>query len=294
MIPAYGGLVKRPAVAALLAVILAAGLLVAQQELDRPISSARLSEILGNDDGANPSFIGNYEDDKSIVQDKKTSNQFVFVRLIYNGRIQVFPHYAKNWYTDYPKGDKQLIWALRRLTQLDIAENERAIAVTNPDLFKYPFVYTSEPGQMVLSDKDAEIMREYLKRGGFWMLDDFWGSFEWGNMEAELKKVLPDAEIRDIPLDHPIFNEFFTVERLKQVPSIAYLINPGHITWEQDGFVPQCKGIWDKEGRLAVVINHNTDLGDAYQWMDIPEYPYEFSSYAYRVAVNTIVYALSH
>ena len=291
---------KRPAVAALLAVILTAGLLLAQQELsppvnqDRPISSARLNEILSNDDGADPNFLGNYEDSKSIVQDKKTSNQFVFVRLIYNGRIQIQPHYAKNWYTDSPKADKQLIWALRRLTNLDVAEHERAIAIPNPDLFKYPFLYTSEPGQMVLTDKDAGIMREYLNRGGFWMLDDFWGSFEWANMEAEMKKVLPDAEIRDIPLDHPIFNEFYKVDRLKQTPSIAYLINPGHITFEQDGFVPQCKGIWDKEGRLAVVINHNTDLGDAYQWMDIPEYPYEFSSYAYRVAVNTIVYALSH
>ncbi len=293
---------KRPAAVALLCMILTASLLLAQRELnppadqDRPISQARLAEILGSDDGANPDFIGSYDDAKSIEQDKQLTNQFVFTRLIYNGRIQdSFPrHYAKNWYTDYPKGDRQLIWALRRLTQLDIAENERAIAITNPDLFRYPFIYTSEPGQMVLTSKDAEIMREYLGRGGFWMLDDFWGSFEWGNLAAEMKKVLPEGEIKDIPLDHPIFNEMFKVERLKQVPSIAYLINPGHITWEQDGFVPECKGIWDKKGRLVVVINHNTDLGDAYQWMDIPEYPYEFSSYAYRIAVNTIVYALSH
>ena len=291
---------KRPALAALLAVTLTAGLLRAQQELtppvprDRPISQARLREILDNDDGADPNFMGSYDDAKLIEQDKQNTNQFVFVRLIYNGRIQTIPHYAKNWYTDSPKADKQLIWALRRLTQLDVAEHERAIAITDPTLFRYPFIYTSEPGQMVLTTKDAEIMREYLQRGGFWMLDDFWGSFEWGNMEAEMKKVLPDAEIRDIPLDHPIFSEFYKIDRLKQTPSIAYLINPGHITWEQDGFVPECKGLWDKEGRLVAVMNHNTDLGDAYQWMDIPEYPYEFSAYAYRVAVNTIVYALSH
>ena len=61
-----------------------------------------------------------------------------------------------------------------------------AIAVTDPDLFKYPFLYTSEPEQMVLSDKDAAIMREYLARGGFWMLDDNWGTFEWAAMERQL------------------------------------------------------------------------------------------------------------
>jgi Domain of unknown function (DUF4159) len=267
----YGCLVKRTTAAALLTTILAAGFL-----------SAQIQEELG--------LVGDYADAKRIVQDREEPNGFVFVRLIYNGRI---PGYIKNWYTDYPDGDKHLVWALRRLTQLDVAEHERAIAINDPELFRYPFVYTSEPGQMVLTPDDAKIMREYLERGGFWMLDDFWGSFEWSNMAAEMKKVLPDAEIQDIPLSHPLFHQFFDVDRLKQVPSLAYLYNGG-ITWEQDGFAPQCKGIWDKNGRLVVVINHNTDLGDAYEHMDVPEYPYEFSSYAYRVAVNTFMYALSH
>jgi len=261
--------VKGTATAALLVTIFAAGFLSAQEELG---------------------LRGNYDDAKKIIQEKQQSNQFVFARLIYNGRI---PGYIKNWYTDYPKGDEQLIWALRRLTQLDVAEHEHAIALTDPELFRYPFVYTSEPGQMLLTPEDAKIMREYLDRGGFWMLDDFWGSFEWGNMAAEMKKVLPNAEIQNIPLSHPLFHQFFDVDRLKQVPSLAYLQNGG-ITYEQDGFTPECKGIWDDKGRLVVVINHNTDLGDAYEWMDLKEYPYEFSSYAYRIAVNTFMYALSH
>ena len=246
--------------------------------------------------GQNPiqdelSLLGNYDDAKRIVQDEEETNQFVFVRLIFNGRI---PGYIKNWYTDYPDGDNHLIWALRRLTELNVAEHGRVIAINDPQLFRFPFVYTSEPGQMILTPEDAKFMREYLERGGFWMLDDFWGSFEWGNFAAEMKKVLPDAEIRDLPISHPLFHQFYDVDRLKQVPSLAYIYNPGHITHEQDGFEADCKGIWDKEGRLVVVIHHNTDLGDAYEHMDHPEYPYEFSSYAYRVAVNTFMYALSH
>jgi hypothetical protein len=262
-------MLKRFAAAFVLVALVMAGLLFAQEELN---------------------LIGSYDDVASIVQPTHPTNQFVFVRLIYNGRI---PYYIKNWYTDYPKGDEQLIWALRRMTHLDVAEDERAIAITDPALFSYPFIYTSEPGQMVLSSTDARIMRDYLERGGFWMLDDFWGSFEWANMAAEMKKILPDAEIKDIPMSHPIFHEFFDIKEIKQVPSLAYLYNGG-ITHEQDGFKAECKGIWDKNGRLVVVINHNTDLGDAYEWMDLAEYPYEFSSYAYRIAVNTIVYALSH
>jgi hypothetical protein len=235
-------------------------------------------------------LIGRYDDARQIDQPKEETTQIVFTRLIYNGQI---PGYYKNWYTDYPKSDRQLIQGLQRLTNLDIADHERAIAVTDPELFKYPFVYTSEPGQMLFNNQDAAIMREYLQRGGFWVMDDFWGSFEWDHMAAQMQKILPGAEIKDIPKDHPIFHLFYDIDEVIQVPSLAYVYNGG-ITYEKDGFVGEVKGIWDDQGRLLVVINHNTDLGDAYEWADAPEYPHYFSHYAYRVAINTILYALTH
>lgn len=235
-------------------------------------------------------LLGRYDDARYIEQSKEETEQIVFARLIFNGRI---PAYYKNWYTDYPKADRLLIKGLQRLTNLDIAEHERAVAIIDPDLFKYPFLYTSEPGQMVLNDQDATIMREYLARGGFWVMDDFWGSFEWASMERQLRKILPNAEIKDIPRNHPLFHLFYDIDSVVQVPSLAYVFNGG-ISWEQDGFVGECKGVWDDQGRLVIVINHNTDLGDAYEWADDPQYPNNFSHYAYRVAVNTILYALTH
>ena len=135
-------------------------------------------------------------------------------------------------------------------------------------------------------------MREYLERGGFWILDDFWGSFEWQSMERQLRKILPAAEIKDIPRDHTIFHQFYDIDKIIQVPSLAYAYNG--ITWEQDGFVAECKGVWDDRGRLMIVINHNTDLGDAYEHADNPLYPSYFSGYAYRVAINFILYSLTH
>src|SRR5947208_14356468 len=110
-------------------------------------------------------LLGRYDDVRRVPDNfTKESNQFVFTRLIYNGRI---PGYYKNWYTDYPKADRLLIKAIKRLTNLNIADHERAVAVNDPDLFKYAFLYTSEPDQMVLSHHDAAILREYLPRGGF-------------------------------------------------------------------------------------------------------------------------------
>ena len=260
---------KRFAIAGLLIAVIALGSLFAQEELN---------------------FLGRYDDAKYIKQDKTDTNQIVFARLIYNGRILA---YYKNWYTDYPKGDEQLIMGIQRLTNLNIADRPRAVPLNDPDLFKYPFLYSSEVGQMVLTDQDAAIMREYLARGGFWMVDDFWGSFEMDNFEVQLRKILPGAEIKNIPMDHPIFHSFYDIDKIIQVPSLAYTINGG-ITYEQDGFVGECKGVFDDHGRLVIVINHNTDLGDAYEWADEPRYPNYFSSFAYRVAINSILYALTH
>ena len=235
-------------------------------------------------------FLGRYDDARYIKQSTEDTNQIVFARLIYNGRI---PGYYKNWYTDYPDADHHLIMGLKRLTNLNVSDHERAVAINDPDLFRYPFIYTSEPEQMVLTDEDATILREYLNRGGFWILDDFWGSFEWQAMERQLRKILPNAEIKDIPRDHTIFHQFYDIEKIIQVPSLAYAYNGG-ITWEQDGFVPECKGVWDDNGRLMIVINHNTDLGDAYEHADNPLYPHYFSGFAYRVAINFIMYSLTH
>ena len=81
-----------------------------------------------------------------------------------------------------------------------------------------------------------------------------------------------------------MFHAFFDIDRVMQVPSLAYLYTG--ITYEQDGFTGECKGIFDERGRLMVVINHNTDLGDAYEWADDPEYPIRFTGYAYRHALN--------
>ena len=233
-------------------------------------------------------YIGRYEDVRRVVQDERPTDEFVFARLVYNG---VEPYYIKNWYTDWPKADRQLIMGLRRLSNIHIAAHERVVALNDPRLFEYPFLYTSEPGQMVLTDRDASIMREYLERGGFWVVDDFWGSFEWGNFRRQIEKILPGVEIRDIPRDHRLFHCFYDIDQIVQVPSLDY-INTGVVV-EQDGFEPYVKGIWSESGRLMVVINHNTDLGDAYEHADHPLYPHAFSGFAYRMAINFIVYSLT-
>lgn len=236
-------------------------------------------------------LVGNYDDFRVLPPQTKQNHEFTFVRLMYNGRI---PGYLKNWYTDYPTGDKNLVDILRRLTNIDVAPDSRVIPIRHPDLFNYPMIYSSEAGQMVFDDNDARALREYLTRGGFWMMDDFWGTFEWGNFEKEMHKVFPNRPIVEIPLNHPIFHSFFDIDQKMQVPNISYAYSPGIPTWEQDGYEPFVRGIFDDNGRLLVLINFNTDLMDASEWADDPLYPHKFSAYAYKVFTNAVVYTMSH
>jgi hypothetical protein len=234
---------------------------------------------------------GRVTDFDRLPKQTRQTHDFTFVRLIYNGRI---PGYIKNWYTDYPTGDRNLVRILQRQTTIDIAPSSRAIPIQNPDLFNYPMVYSSEGGQMVLDARDAGTLREYLVRGGFWMIDDFWGSFEWKNFEHEMRKVFPDRPIKEIPLNHPVFHSFYHIDEKMQVPNIGYAYCGGCPTYEQDGHEPYVRGIFDPGGRLLVLINFNTDLMDASEWADDPQYPSKFSAYAYKIFTNAVIYAMSH
>ena len=155
-------------------------------------------------------------------------------------------------------------------------------------------IYSSEAGQMVFDESDAHALREYLTRGGFWMIDDFWGTSEWANFEREMKKVFPDRPIVEIPMNHPIFHSAYDIKEKMQVPNIGYAYTTNGVTWEQDGYEPYVRGIFDDNGRLLVFINFNTDLMDASEWADDPQYPSRFSAYSYKVFTNAVIYTLSH
>jgi hypothetical protein len=53
-------------------------------------------------------------------------------------------------------------------------------------------------------------------------------------------------------------------------------------------------GIFDEENRLMVIINWNTDIGDAWEWAEDPYYPLYYSTFAIEITLNIIVYAMSH
>jgi len=224
----------------------------------------------------------------SEASKRSPQGEFTLVRLIYPGGDSL-----NNWATDHPKADEQLVLGLRRVTGLDYVNPEpKAIHISDPELFEYPFAYAVEVSQMQLSDSEARTLREYLLRGGFLAVDDFHGDQEWGRFAAEMKEVFPEYEPVDLPLSHPIFNCFYDIDNLIQIPGLQYLYT-GSVS-EKGGTAPHYRGIIGPGGRIMVMITHNSDLGDAWEWADMPSYSSVYATRAYQLATNYVIYSMTH
>jgi hypothetical protein len=210
-----------------------------------------------------------------------------------------------NWAVDYPRADVNLSIRLSELTKTRVSTDASGepdhivIALTDPALFECPFVMMTEVGNAYISPEEAVKLREYLQKGGFLWADDFWGSYAWENWVLELGKVLPpnDYKIFELPTDHPLFRQQFQISKVPQISSINYWMGSGGDTSEQgaDSAVPHAMGVADAQGRLMVLMTHNTDFGDSWEReADDPNYFYRFSVDGYAFGINVLLYAMSH
>ena len=217
------------------------------------------------------------------------TDMFTFVRLKYTG----VSWYGNGWEVDWPASDRNFIWQLRQATNLSVAPREKIVPVGSPELFDYPFAYILEVGSLRLTDDEAENLREYLLRGGFIMVDDFHGGREWRNFYRQFKKIFPTREPEDISISHPLFHCFFDIDELMQIPGLAALFN-GRTYERSDGYPAYCRGVYDDHGRLMMMINYNSDLGDAWEHSAERLYPRKYADMAYRMGINAVIYALTH
>ncbi len=199
--------------------------------------------------------------------------------------------WGPRWAVDFPESEQHFLVALKRLTGIDAFDQHNALELKDPDLRDFPFLYMVEVGSLDLDDEQVTALRDYLNAGGFLLIDDFWGSWAWDTFEEQMGRVLPDRQIEEVPLGHPVFHTFFDVERILQVPNVHQAQGPTH---EFDGKVPHVRGIFDDSERLMALINWNTDLGDAWEWADNPDYPLRYSTYAFEMGINFVIYAMSY
>ena len=229
---------------------------------------------------------------------------FIFCRLAY--RSVRMEQSGIGWQTDYPYAEINLMTRLSELTRTRVSRdanqepNHFVVRPTDDALFNCPFIMASDPGTVGFSEGELEPLRQYLLKGGFLWVDDFWGEAAWDQWTRELGRAMPASEysIEDVPLSDPIFRSMAEVKKVPQVTGIGFWRAVGGRTTSERGeetAVPHLRAIRDTRGRIIVVMTHNTDVSNSWEReTEDPAYFYQFSVPGYALGINVLLYALTH
>jgi len=197
------------------------------------------------------------------------------------------------WTQDYPRADRHFLRALRRLTRIDARSVEQPVNLDDDDdVYNFPFLYAVQVGQWDLTDAQAVKLRDFILRGGFLMVDDFWGPTQWQTFEASMSRVFPDLIPLDLNNDSPIFHSVYDLQNRYQVPGARYLETGSYEKCQ--GCPAQWRAISDAKGRILVAMTVNSDVGDSWEFADDPRYEERFSALGIRIGVNYIMYSMTH
>ena len=213
-------------------------------------------------------------------------------RLAYNARGCAGSRGYCNpmWAIDYPHAELHFLPAVSRLTRIDVADDSAHVQLFDSSIFDYPWLFAQQIGQgdWNPSVEETERLREYLMRGGFLVIDDIHGRRDWVVLQDVMGRVLPGYAIVDIPENDMLIHILFDLDQRTQIPGER------HLRWQTMEGPPHWRGIYDEQGRLIVAINHNIDMGDAWEHADDAHYPAPMTALAYRFGINYVIYAMTH
>jgi hypothetical protein len=229
---------------------------------------------------------------------------FVVCRLAYRS-VRREPM-GIGWRTDYPYAEINLTTRLSELTTTRVSRdgggdpNHFVVRVTDDALFNCPLIVASDVGSLGFRPGDAERLRDYLLKGGFLWVDDFWGTLAWRQWSTEIAKVLPPAEypIVDVPPDDPMLRSMFEMTDVPQITNIQFWRRVGGRSTSERGADSQdvhLRAIRDARGRVMVLMTHNTDVADSWEREgEDPAFFYQFSPSGYALGINVLLHAMTH
>ncbi len=236
-----------------------------------------------------------------------SSAEFHFIRVEYTD----LPRYHRRWgyasrgatgegwwIVDWPDADDHFTLGVQRLTRVE-AGDPRHLRLTDDRLFDYPWIYATQTGWWGLTDSETARLREYLLRGGFVVVDDFWGPDQWEVFRQTMHRVLPEEPITDIGKTDSVMHVLYDIEEkdLTFIPGTRHLrMSPsGQVVVRQpEGTAPAWRALSDGSNHMVVAVNFDTDVGDAWEYADAPEYPAAMTTLAYRYGINYLIYSMTH
>ena len=254
---------------------------------------AQRIDFEGHDEASRPEF--------------PSTGEFHFVRLEYNDLPQFHRRwgYASRsgrgegwWNVDWPDAEDHFNSGVQRLTRIAAAAPLH-IRLTDDHIFDYPWTYATQVGWWDLSDAEAARLREYLLRGGFLVVDDCWGEQQWAIFRQTMERVLPGHPILNMEMNDSVMHVVYDIAQkdLSFIPGTRHLRTgpDGSVVVHQpEGTAPAWRSIRDDHARILVAVNFDTDVGDAWEYADSPQYPEHMTELAYRYGINYVVYSMTH
>ena len=237
---------------------------------------------------------GGYEHEMQDVvpdpPDAGRKGELVLGRLRYHSPMDGRGFYHR-WGIDANKGDRIFSSLLRRLTRVDTEPIETVMDIDSDDMFNSPWLLGISVGDWVITPSQAARLRKWFDRGGFMLVDDFHNEREWAIFMAGIHQIYPNANIIELPDDHPAFHVMYDLSKRVRV-SGANVVHGSGV--ERNGFVPHWRGLLDDHGRMIMAINFNMDMGDGWEFADEPQYPANQSTEAIRLGISYVIYAMTH
>jgi len=233
--------------------------------------------------------------------------EFHFVRLEYTDLPQFHRRWGFAsrggqgegwWVVDWPDAEDHFSTGVQRLTRVSTGESLH-FRLSDERLFDNPWIYATQAGWWDLSERETARLREYLLRGGFLVVDDIWGPEAWNVFRETMQRVIPNEPITDIELPDSVMHVLYDIrkEDLSFIPGTRHLrAGPGGsvVVRQPEGTAPAWRALYDGKHRMIVAANYNTDIGDAWEYADSPQYPEHMTELAYRYGINYLIYSMTH
>ena len=194
---------------------------------------------------------------------------FSITRIHYDG--------GGDWYAD-PSSIPNLLEHLTHHTNVAVNPLEKRAKIGDDIFLKSSYFYLTGHGNVKFSDEDSHRFRDQLLAGAFLHADDNYGMDKY--FRREMKTVFPEKDWVELPLDHPIFNIYYSFPN--GLPKVH----------KHDNKRPQALGLFN-EGILMVLYTYESDLGDGWENPRVHNDPIEIHNQSLEMGTNIILYALS-
>jgi hypothetical protein len=220
-------------------------------------------------------------DDVTVTKGAKHENK------VERGSLVIGQLYHTGEWNPDPGSIPNLAKTLKEQAGMQGEVGKRQVNLGTDDLGDFPLLYITGHRAFQYPPSAVDALRAYLDRGGFLLSDACCGRPEF---DAAFRKLCadlyPDRPLKPIPLEHSIFNEPFKIDKIQYKPAVKRM-------FPMVDDKPMLEGITGPDGRLQVVYS-KFNFGCELQGHACAACFGILGKDAYHVAVNAVMYALSH